>query len=138
MNQPFLVAVPIKSFDLKEEEDAIYASIDLSNLAAQHSKQWVENDYLFVTAISKEVMKESGNKQQSEGLQYTTSLAITPEHYETDGIMVALKEGVLKAVISKRNPKEEEPKPKEEKKGGCRSFLKNILDKGSSFCKILF
>uniref|UniRef100_A0A5B6YLR4 SHSP domain-containing protein n=1 Tax=Davidia involucrata TaxID=16924 RepID=A0A5B6YLR4_DAVIN len=109
MKHPYQMEGPGRSCDLQEDDDALYARVDMPSVAKEGLKMWVENNSLYITGEEGEkdedcLPEERTTLQlqnESERRKFSTSIAIAPRRFKTDEIKAVLKNGVLRVVIPK-------------------------------------
>lgn len=95
-----------RGFDVKEDKDALYISMDMPGLSKEDVIVTLEQNTL---VIKGEGGEESENEDDESGKRrYSSRLDLPPNLYKLDEIKAQMKNGVLKLVVPK--VKEEERK----------------------------
>ncbi|XP_068642764.1 heat shock 22 kDa protein, mitochondrial-like isoform X2 [Aristolochia californica] len=91
-----------RSFDVKEDENALRLRIDMPGLGKDNVKVSVEQNTLVIRG---EGEKEAEDENDGEG-RYTSRIDLPPRVYKLDQVKAEMKNGVLKVIVPK--VKEEE------------------------------
>lgn len=83
-----------RGWDAREEEDALYLSVEMPGLGKEDVSVTVEQNTLVIKG-------EGGEEEGRERIRYSSRIDLPPNLYKIDEIKAEMKNGVLKLVVPK-------------------------------------
>ncbi|KAA8521394.1 hypothetical protein F0562_012044 [Nyssa sinensis] len=109
LENPFLKVGPMIPYDVKQDNEATYARLDMPGIGKEGLKLWIEYNTLHVKGVELKDEKEATSPFAEESLRkYYGDINIPPAYYKMEEIKAELKNGVLMVKIPKLKLEERE------------------------------